>query len=385
MFRGITANWMPVFAIVVAVIFVAEWTVRFLAPQPLLNKLTVHDPVLGGRGAPNGHAVVAPADRPAFRIDLNASGMRVDEEVSRSTARRRVLVFGGSATFAAHLPYGQTYFAHLKERSELVDRRIQLLNAAFDRHGIWQSRLLMAEQIPRFKPTAMIYFFDAEAFARALVAGDGPRVGQLVYTPDGRPKLDESTPPVPLEYLEALYRGLDWLQRHAHLAALGREVFRQAAARLDEALKGAAAEVRLSELPRFAAESADVQERHFIFELHFQKMMRMSSAAGVPLLIVWVPARQELNPGRDRSSVADILRHQRQLISQLASGFPRTAFWDTVSALQSRGGLPNPATLYEALTNSNSRHLNAPGALWFADAVSPAIIDFLEAVFAGRF
>ena len=100
MFRRLMSNLALVFAIVVAMALLAEWTVRLLWPQSLIHALVRYDPLLGVRGNPFGQASIIRADGRRHFIRLNAMGLRLHEELSQSRALsdldvwRQLHVFG---------------------------------------------------------------------------------------------------------------------------------------------------------------------------------------------------------------------------------------------------------------------------------------------------
>ncbi len=374
MFRRLTSNLGLVFAIVVAMALLAEWAVRLLWPQPLIHALVRYDPLLGARGAPFGQVSIVRPDGGRHTIRLNAMGFRMSEELSQSNERHRILMYGGDEIFAAHLPIHQTVFGLLKNATEAKNRRFQLVNTAVSGHSVQSTRLLMMEQIPDLQPRALVYIFDAGNFARTLVSGDRTAVGKLRYDNSGRPILVDLSRSPQFKYLDWIRRSLGWLHRHSQLTTVimthANQTFDWARKLLGEDV----AEIRLTELPRRAGESADIREIMYLSELHFLRMARTANTSDVPILVAWLPAPQELGDGSAASSMAEILRSHRQMLERLANGNRNFAFWSSVVAGRTP---PDSDQLFES-RGFGAGNLTAYGSRWYADLAAPAIITFLN-------
>ena len=374
MFRLLKSNWGLVCAIVLAAAFLAEWALRLLAPQPLIHTLVRHDPLLGTRGVPFGQASIVRPDGGRHTVRLNSMGFRMREELSRSNDRHRILVYGGGAIFSAHLPIHQTVFGLLKNAIEAKTPSFQLANAAISGHSIQSTRFLMMEQIPDLQPRALVYIFDAGNFAQTLVSGDRSVVGELRYDNSGRPILVDPSRSPQFKYLDWIRKSLSWLHRHSQLTTViisrASQIFDWVRTLLGEDVT----EIRLTELPRRAGESADIREFMYLSELHFLRMARTANASDVPLLVAWLPAPQELADRSAASSIAEILRSHRQMLERLANGNRNFAFWSSAVAARTP---PDSNQLFER-RGFGAGNLNADGARWYADLVAPAIIAFLN-------
>ena len=354
--------------------FVVEWSLRLLAPQPLIHSLVRHDPLLGARGAPFGQVSIVRPDGGRHTVRLNAMGFRMREELNRSNDRHRILIYGGGAIFSAHLPIHKTVFRLLKNAIEAKNRRFQLVNVAVSGHSIQSTRLLMMEQITDLQPKALIYVFDAGDFARTLLSNDQSAIGELQFDKNSHPMLVDPPRSPPLKYLDRVQESLDWLHRRSQLMTL---IITRAGELVDRArtlLGGDTAEIWLEELPQMAGESADIQETIYLSELHFLRMARMADASNVPVLVAWLPAPRELADASKDSSMVEILQSYRQMLRRLASGHQNFTFWDSVaSALPPK----NTKKIFESQGLGTGK-LNADGSRWFANLAAPAIIAFLH-------
>ena len=379
MFKRLKSNLALVFAIVVAMALLAEWTVRLLWPQSLIHALVRYDPLLGVRGNPFGQASIIRADGRRHFIRLNAMGLRMHEELSQSRERYRILMYGGSAMFSAHLPIDQTVFGLLKNAAEANNRRFQLVNTAVAGHSVQSTRLLMMEQIPDLLPQALVYIFDAGSFARTVVSGDRSALGELRYDNSGRPILVDPSRSTHFEYLDWIWKSLGWLYRHSELITMFITNARQLYNWASNMVGKDAADIRLTELPRMAGESADIREIMYLSELHFLHMARIANASDVPLLVAWLPAPQELADGSETSSLVEILQSHRQMLKRLANENRNFTFSDTVVAAHAP---PNSDRLFES-RGFGAGNLNADGSHWYANLAAPAIIAFINAATDG--
>ena len=368
------SNWLLFFATIIGLIFAAEWATRWLAQETLVQAVAQYDPVIGTRGVPFGRTIVTRSDGRRHEIKLNSAGFRMSQEISKSIDRERVLFYGGTALFAEHLPLEMTVFSLLKNSLESANRRLQILNAAVQGHNIQQTRLLMREQIPEFRPTALIYIFDANKFSNALISGDPSAVASLKYDTRGRPKLSDFPNSYRSQYLEAIYSAIDWIYRHSHLINLLTRYAKQVIERGQRSLARDLIEVNLSELPRFAQESPDIQELMYLSELHFQNMVKMTKAASLPLLVLWLPAPLEAKTNSQNSALAKILYSHRNMLRRLAAIHEKFEFWDPFV----NGGeksLPKQIFISDQLKN---KKLSVTGSRWFAKITAPAIQYFLQ-------
>ena len=379
MFRRLISNWALVCLIVVTLALLAEWAVRLLGQQPLIHALVRHDPLLGARGIPFGQVSIVRPDGARHTIRLNANGFRMGEELSQSKERHRILVYGGGTMFSAHLPIHQTVFGLLKNATESKNHRFQLVNAAVADQGVKSTQLLMMEQIPNLQPRALIYIFDARNFARTLLFGDRSAFGELRYDQNGRPMLVNSLRSQKFKYFEWVREGLGSLHRHSHLTSL---IITRASQLVYWArmwLVEDKAEIQLTELPQMAVETADIQEVMYLSELHFLGMARFANASGVPLLVAWLPAPQELTDGSENSAITELLRSHRQMLRRLAKINRNFSFWSSVTTARA----PSDSDRLFESRGLGAENLNAEGSRWFVNLAAPTIITFLNSATNG--
>ena len=140
----------------------------------------------------------------------------------------------------------------------------------------------MMEQIPDLLPQALVYFFDAGSFSRTVVASDRSAVGELRYDNSGRPILVDPSRSTHLEYLDWTRKSLGWLHRNSELITMFITNAHQLLNWARRMLGNDCGNIRLTELPKMAGESADIREIMYLSELHFLHMARIANASDVP-------------------------------------------------------------------------------------------------------
>ncbi len=368
-------NWVIFFGTIIGFTFAAEWAVRLCAPQALIHALFRHDPVIEKRSIPFSRTTFTRQDGERHEITLNSDGFRMNQDTSQSIDRKRVLVYGGSAVFASHLPLELSIFGLLKTLIETKNRRFQLLNAAIPDHEVRRTRLLMKEQIPKYRPSALIYIFDASSFSRSLILGDRSEINQLRYDKSGQPKLTDRPSSRHFKYLNTFRTAFDWFHRHSHLITLVTRYVNRAIALARVSISNEPIEVQLSELPHFAQESSDIHESLYLSELHFQQMVQMTKAADIPFLVIWLPAPSELGSNVQDSVLAKILSTHRKMLKRLAAEHSKFEFWDSFNNI---GEKLNADHIFLS-KGLNNYHLSAKGSRWFAKKITPGINSFLMA------
>ena len=294
MFERFRSNWILVCATLLGVIFASEWAVRLLAPQTIIPALIYHPAGGEKQGVPFGQTVITQPSSKRFEIQLNSNGFRMHQELSQSSERSRILVYGGSALFAAHLPIEESIFGQLKKMIEKENDEFQLVNTAVEGHGLRQTRLLMKQQIPKFRPAAVIYILDATHFSHTLVAGTHSEMSRLRYDQNGRPRLSAIHKSNESKYPDTIQIAANWLYSKSHLITLITRFFAQASNLVKQNFTDEIVELEIAELPLLAQENPEVQEFLYLSELSFQNMATIAKTADIPLLVLWLPARFEL-------------------------------------------------------------------------------------------
>ena len=375
MFERYKSNWILVCAALLGVVFASEWAVRLLAPQTILPALISHKAGGENQGIPFGRTVITQPSSKRFEIRLNSNGFRMQQELSQSRERSRILVYGGSALFAAHLPIEESIFGQLKTMIEKENHEFQLVNTAVEGHGLRQTRLLMKQQIPKFRPAAVIYILDANHFSHTLVAGTHSEMSRLRYDQNGRPRLSTIHQSDEPKYPDTIQIAANWLYRKSHLITLITKLFNQGLKLVKQNLRDGIVEIQIAELPLLAQENPEVQEFLYLSELSFQNMAKIAKAADIPLLVLWLPAQVELLAINNVSPVTQILGSHRQMLRTLAKNREYFEFWDNFHQMDE-----NISTdLFFQSKEFNSDVLSVAGSHWFAKKSAPIIKKFLLA------
>lgn len=201
---------------------VAEAGMRLFGPQPVeVSVPVVIDPDLIYRLPPHARGTDVKEEF-AVRIETNSQGLR-DREYSPTPGDgvlRRVLVLGGSMTFAEGVEAEQTFPKVLEH--ELArghgPGRFEVINAAIRGYGTDQELILFERLIPIYRPDeALLAFFSTNDFDDSLYGNlFAVRGDQLVRLP-----LSDASSPKYRYYrrqafIEA-FPGHQTLMRHSHL------------------------------------------------------------------------------------------------------------------------------------------------------------------------
>ena len=375
MFERFRSNWILVCAALLGLAFASEWAVRLLAPQTIIPALISRKAGGENQGIPFGRTVITQPSSKRFEIRLNSNGFRMDQELSQSSERSRILVYGGSALFAAHLPIEESIFGQLKTMIEKENHEFQLVNAAVEGHGLRQTRLLMKQQIPKYRPAAVIYIIDANHFSHTLVTGDHSEISKLRYDQNGRPRLSTLHQSNESKYQGNIQIAANWLYRKSHLITLVTKLFNQALKLVKQNLTDEIVEIQIAELPLLAQENPEVQEFLYLSELSFQNMAKITKAADIPLLVLWLPAQVELLAVNNISPVTQILGSHRQMLRTLAKNRKYFEFWDNFDQMDE----DISTDLFVQSKEVNSDVLSITGSHWFAKKSAPIIKKFLLA------
>ena len=104
-------------------------------------------------------------------------------------------------------------------------------------------------------------------------------------------------------------------------------------------------------------------------------MAKITKAADIPLLVLWLPAQVELLAVNNISPVTQILGSHRQMLRTLAKNRKYFEFWDNFDQMDE-----NISTdLFVQSKEVNSDVLSITGSHWFAKKSAPIIKKFLLA------
>ncbi|MBT3658829.1 MAG: SGNH/GDSL hydrolase family protein [Rhodospirillaceae bacterium] len=377
--------------VVVAGLLAMELGVRTLVPQILVRGYNVPDPDLGTYVAPNARYRDTYTKEQSYDVRTNGAGFRMDEEVSLSEDRRRVLVYGDSFTFGWGLELKDTYFQILKKAAETADPRLQLLNAGVGGYGSGHVKKLMDRHIPALKPAAIVYFFNNNDLVDNAITDIDYRVTAFRVGADGQPALADVQPFAPWKRFALNHTPYAWLNRNSHL-------FVAAKSALKVALKWKPGIVRPQmvdlpipaqtpavaagqpafalKLPPSGQTEPAIERMIYISELHIRRIAQNATAAGVPIMLIWVPAPEEMFPPSPPSPAVQLLIRGRTMLSRVANETPGMVFDDIPRRIPSG---PDWQSGRGKLRLSDG-HFNADGAAWYAAIVKPMMLNFLSRI-----
>lgn len=387
-------RWKSIVAFVIGVVvgtFAMELGVRLVEPQQLVRGYAVPDPELGTYVAPNQAYLDLYGGR--YLVRTNGAAFRMEEEVDMSLERRRILVYGDSFTFGWGLDYADTYFAALKEAAERADPSLQILNAAVGGYSTGHVKKLLERHIPALQPAAVVYFFNNNDLTDNAITDIDYRVTEYRVRGDGGIDLKDVKPFSPWKRFLLNYTPYGWLNRNSHVFVLSKDLLKRALnwkrrlqiPRIDDASaepKPASSEANPA-TPQLAytvrmSESGGTEDRINRFVAisvaHVRRLAGLAEKAGLPLLVIWVPAQQEMFPPGKETAVTRLLVRGRQALSELGRQNGSYTFVDTTEIIP-RGA--NWSKRKGTLSFSDG-HFNAAGAAWFGQLTNPAFLEFLS-------
>lgn len=138
-----------------------------------------HDPLLFWSLEPRAHADDG-------RLWINEQGFRGPEAGHKGPDEYRILSLGESTTFAAQMPYGDSYSAVLERKlvAREGSRGIRVLNGGVPGYSLFQGLLFLLERSAALQPDMVLLYFGFNDFLP--VAHLAERVGEASETPRGR-------------------------------------------------------------------------------------------------------------------------------------------------------------------------------------------------------
>lgn len=138
-----------------------------------------HDPLLFWSLAPGARAEDG-------RLWINAQGFRGPELGQKEPGEYRILSLGESTTFAAQMPYGDSYSARLERTlaARKGSREIRVVNGGVPGYSLFQGVTFLRERSAALQPDMVLLYFG---FNDVLpVAYLAERVDEAATTPGGR-------------------------------------------------------------------------------------------------------------------------------------------------------------------------------------------------------
>ncbi len=373
--------------VVGAGLLATEWAVRVSIPQTLVRAYNVPDPELGTYVAANADVMDSfSADGP-YRVRTNSRRFRMDEEVDLAASRRRVLVYGDSYTFGWGLDIQATYFTALKRAMEARDPRLQLINAGVGGYSTGHVKKLMERHLPTIKPWAIVYFFNNNDLIDNANVDIDYRVTRFVVGNDGDVTLTDVRPFAPWKRFLLNHTPYGWLNRHSHLFVAAKGLLKRAL-RWKRGLTvpelgttegvDATPVNRVTAVPGMAAPQTvgpSLRLRRFvaISKAHVARIVAMAEAAAVPLLVVWVPAPDEMFPPVRVTAAMQLFELGRRMLRDMGDAAPAMTFADLSAHIPHT---PDWRRRQGTLRLSDG-HFNAEGSAWYAALAAPALAEFL--------
>ena len=386
-------------AIVVGLVAM-EMGVRWLKPQQLVRAYALPDPDLGTYMAPNFTYLDLYGAR--YLVQTNGMSFRMPDEVDLSPARRRILVYGDSFTFGWGIAYEQTFFAHLKAAAEKKKPAPQLLNAGVGGYSTGHVKKLMDRHLGTIKPSAIIYFFNNNDLIDNAITDVDYRVTAFSVGSDGSVELTDVQPFTAWKRFLLNHTPYSWLNRYSHLFVFSKDLLKRSLnwkpalvmpEVASDARDGDASGSKRSHHSPTAADDklrptytvrlsdddrSEARLRYFvnISIAHVRRIATLAHASGVPLLIVWIPAEEEMSESRPNTATTRLFTLARSRLAALAQESGQFRFLDTVKSLSRE----QRSLLTKQQLRFADGHFNVAGNQWFSDHVENGVLRFLDQV-----
>ena len=351
----------------------AEYAVRILAPQRLVQDYNVPDPYLGTVIKPNFDSV----DRAllplySFRIRTNSLGFRMDEDINLSSDIHRVLVLGDSFAFGWGIEVEKSFVELVKRRVEQKLPRAQVVNAGMGGYSTAHVYRALAKYYQKVKPCAAIYFMNPNDPFDNLVTNINYRVASYEKKPNGTISIKDEMVYSPLKRFLFAWTPYNWLNQHSHLFILvkrGGSEKRQADPSVYERLDTFGGP--------FLPPNQLAEQRQLIIEVTLAHVSRLASLARevhIPLMIMMIPALTELFDSHEGFvTLNDILADIKDGVAKQDVVFvdPLPQMQQAIAKrfsqkdLYFQDGIPFP-------------HYNEQGNAVYASVISESIDNFVE-------
>lgn len=363
-----------------------EWGTRVLVLQNLVRAYLVPDPDLGMAIGPNKRYLDTYLSDGAYEVRTNAAGMRMDEPADMSPSRLRVPVYGDSFTFGWGLDTEKNYFHALKRAAKKRAQRLQLLNAGVGGYGTGHIKILMSRHLPALKPAAVIYFFNCNDIVDNVVVDLDFRVSEMRNGDDGRLRLVDVRPFAPWKRFLLHYTPYGWQNQHSHLFVLAKQQLKRllnwktqvARPTIPDAPTAATVESPAGAPAPLQITPDAFDHTVLVSELHVRRLMAITAAAGIPMLIAWVPAPQEMAPPPHPTGKTVLFEQSHAMLARVAAERADVGFVDTVELL--RAG--DAAHARQPGFRLSDGHFSAAGAAWYAELAEAPVLAFLAGVVA---
>ena len=131
-----------------------------------------------------------------------------------------------------------------------------------------------------------------------------------------------------------------------------------------------AAQARFTaDLTEHSDQAAKIRRWVAVSEAHVQRLSRLTTGTGIPIVLVWVPAPGEMFPTAMDETSLSLLRAGRSMLTRLATETPGMAFIDAAAMIPTG---PEWLAQKGSLRLSDG-HFNPAGNAWYADLILPRL------------
>jgi hypothetical protein len=245
----------------------------------------------------------------------------------------------------------------------------------------------MERHIPALKPSGIIYFFNNNDIIDNAIVDQDYQVTQFTFKTDGEVVLTDVFPFPIWKRILLNYTPYSWLNRYSHLfvalkgilkSSIGWRGSTTATTRLPQTniAEQNAKHHKTLQRPSFTVDPGtklqrDIKDYIDISMAHLIRISNLTRTNNIPLLVVWVPSKEEMFDTDQGSPIMRLFKTSRKMIKKLENG-NRFLFFDTVSRISYTKDWVKQKELY----HQSDGHFNTRGSEWFQKIVQPKVLQF---------
>ena len=343
------------FGVLVVSLLVAEGIMRFVRPQQLVRPYATPDFELGMVLLGNQRFYdTLGLPMYAYHVRTNSLGFRMDEEPDFSPDVRRILTLGDSFLFGWGVEAEHSFFRILADKiKHQTGSKVQLLNGGVGAYGTGHVYKALSKWYPVLRPFAVIYFFNSNDLEDNLNTNPDYQVTRFQEV-NGTIQLEDQQVYSPGKRFLFRYTPWIWLNHHSHLFIAVKTLLPQ---------KGPLPQMGGSLINQDTSTEERIMK---VSRAHILRLVKLASSWKLPLLIIWIPAPDEIRQAGHAGFYRDF---KNRLFADLSS-YPseHVSFCDPTVGMQRLWNFsPHPNIYFP------EGHYNEQGNRWYAQATAPCI------------
>lgn len=365
---------------IVVGLLLMEAGTRLLAPQQLVRGYTTFDRDLGPVLRSNHHYHDLYGND--YWVHTNAHAMRMEEEVDFSVGRKRIAVYGDSFTFGWGVEYPDSFFAIVKQWVEARNSRFQLLNLGQGGYSTGHVKKLLDRHRFSLKPVAVVYLFNTNDIIDNSITDSDYRVSTYNFSSDGAVRIADAMPYSSVKRFLLNYTPYSWLNQNSHLFILVKDVLKRGLnwkLEVEQSTLSVNVVEPANSAPSFTVTDKQMQQMagHAdqlvrLSVAHVQRLL--SSAADIPVLVVWIPSAEEIFQPNNTSPRQQLFLQMRKALADMDRDSVQMEFFDAAQAIGQDDRFADQA----GMLHFTDGHFNQAGNRWFAELIKAPVSDFLS-------